>query len=264
MQMILLFILGLSVGSFLNVLIDRLPKDESILGRSHCDHCKHQLSWYDLIPLLSFSFLQGRCRYCRHKLSWQYPIVELTTGFLIAYSYSSTPGEPLRVTPGVPLSPLYSPEAIFLSIVISGLIVIFFTDLKYRIIPDQILGLLVFVSLIYLMIYQADNFFDHLISAMAGFLLFLSLVILTRGKGMGLGDVKFVFVIGLILGFPLIIVSLYLSFLTGAAISLILVIRGKKTMKSTIPFGPFLSGGAIVTLFYGQELWNVFKKIIGI
>lgn len=256
MQIILLFILGLSVGSFLNVLIDRLPQNESILGRSRCDHCKHQLSWYDLIPLLSFFLIQRRCRYCKYKLFWQYPIVELITGFLFVYTFTTM---------------MYIIEAnrfyfvvVYTLILISGLITIFVTDLKYRIIPDQVLGFLLLSSFIFILFSQTVDFSSHLVSAIGAFILFLSLTIFTRGKGMGLGDVKFAFVIGMILGIPLIIVALYLSFLTGAVISLILVIRGKKTMKSTIPFGPFLVFGAFAALFYGESLWEIFKRIIGI
>ncbi|MBI5122542.1 prepilin peptidase, partial [Candidatus Roizmanbacteria bacterium] len=228
-----LFLFGLSVGSFLNVLIDRLPKDESILGRSHCDHCNHKLSWYDLIPLLSFVFLQRQCRYCHKKISWQYPLVEFITGILFVFTYTSV----IQITK----AELFLPTLVFYSLVISGLITIFFTDFKYRIIPDQIIAFLSFASIVYLIFYQRQDFFNHFISALVLFLTFLFLVVITRGKGMGVGDVKFAFAIGMILGFPEVLAAFYLSFLTGAVISLILVIRGKKTMKSTIPFGPFLA-----------------------
>lgn len=265
--LIWLFILGLCVGSFLNVLIDRLPKDKSVIkDRSYCDFCGHTLSWYDLIPLLSIIILGRRCRYCHKKISWQYPLVELITGFLFAYSYSSTPGEPLQVTsPVVSLSPLYFPEAIFLFIVISGLIVIFFTDLKYRIIPDQVVIILTVSSLLYFLLFNHQALsINHLFSGVVMFLIFFTLLILTKGKGMGFGDVKFAGVMGLILGFPKVVVSFYLAFLTGAILSLILIISGKKTMKSTIPFGPFLTASTVVSIFYGEQLWHLFKSILGI
>jgi prepilin signal peptidase PulO-like enzyme (type II secretory pathway) len=261
----LVFFLGICVGSFLNVLIDRLPKNKTVvLGRSRCDYCRHKLAWYDLIPLLSFFFLGQKCRYCRKKLSWQYPIVEFMTGIVFAfigytnkaYLYSSTPGEPFQVTPGVSL--------VYLFVIVSGLLVIFFTDLKYRIIPDQILFILLVTTLPYLLIYSQSLFIHHLISAVLMLLLFLLLVIITRGRGMGLGDVKYAFLMGLILGFPKIIIAFYLAFLTGACISLILVMGGKKTIKSTIPFGPFLVLATFICLFYGERLWEIFKKVIGI
>lgn len=256
MVSIAVFILGLCVGSFLNVLIDRLPKSESVLlGRSYCDHCKHKLSFADLIPVFSFILLNRQCRYCGKKISWQYPIVELVTGILFLYSYSST---------GVPLSPFYFPEIIFLLITISGLIVIFFTDLKYRIIPDQILITMVLTTGIFLLFLNGNKFADHLTAAAIFFLIFLLLVIVTRGRGIGLGDVKYAAVSGFILGLPYSVVSFYLSFLTGAGLSLILILWGKKTMKSTIPFGPFLVLGTFISLFYGEQLWGVFRRIIGL
>lgn len=255
-QLILLFILGLSVGSFLNVLIDRLPKNESILGRSHCDSCKHQLAWFDLIPLLSFIFLQRQCRYCKAKISFQYPFVELITAILFVFTYT--------IVAQIVEAELFLPTLVFYSLVISGLIVIFFADSKYRIIPDQIIAFLSFVSIVYLISYQRQDFFNHFVSALVLFLTFLFLVVITRGKGMGLGDVKFAFAIGIILGFPKALVAFYLSFLTGAVFSLILVITGKKKMKSTIPFGPFLAASTLAALFYGQDLWNIFRRIVGI
>lgn len=240
---IFLFLLGLSVGSFLNVLIDRLPKGESVIrGRSYCDHCRHKLSWYDLIPLLSFIILGRKCRYCGTLISWQYPIVELITGLAFVYSCSS----------------------VYLFIIVSGLIVIFFTDFKYRIIPDQVVFILIITSLLYLILYQSPFLPNHLLSGATMSILFLTLVILTRGKGMGLGDVKFSFFMGIFLGFPKIIVAFYLSFLTGAVVSAILVIAGKKKMKSTIAFGPFLVIATFMSFFYGDQLWNIFKGILGI
>lgn len=261
-QVVLLFILGLSVGSFLNVLIDRLPKDESILGRSRCDHCKHMLSWYDLVPLLSFVLLNQKCRYCGKRLSAQYPIIELITGILFVITYLLV-SKNNQLLIGRPLGD-YQLTIIYHLFIISGLITIFVTDLKYRIIPDQVLGFLFLSTFIFILFSQAVDFSGHLVSAIGAFILFLSLTLFTKGYGMGLGDVKFAFVIGFILGFPLTIVALYLSFLTGAVISLILVVRGRKTIKSTIPFGPFLAAGTFVSLFYGEKLWEIFKGIIGI
>lgn len=259
---ILLFLLGLSVGSFLNVLIDRLPLGESVIkGRSYCDHCRHKLSWYDLIPLVSFILLGRRCRYCRALISWQYPVVELATAILFLASFqflpAFTPGEPFQIT-----SPVVS--LVYLLIAVSGLIVIFFTDLKYRIIPDQVVIFLGVTSLLFLFFSHQPSTINHLLSGMVVFLIFLLLAFITRGRGMGLGDVKFAFCMGLILGFPKILIAFYLSFLTGAIFSLILLILGKKTMKSTIPFGPFLVVSTMVSLFCGESLWGWFKGILGI
>lgn len=254
---IFLFSFGLAIGSFLNVLIDRLPKDESpFFGRSYCDHCHHKLSWYDLIPLLSYMLLRGKCRYCRKKISRQYPVIELITGILYVFTYKSVFGS-------FEFGSNYFALVYFLTVV-SGLIVIFFADLKYRIIPDQIVLVLMVAALVFTSISQFNNLFNNLISGLSLFLIFLALVILTKGKGMGLGDVKFALVMGFILGFPKILVAFYLSFLTGAFISLILILVRKKTMKSTIPFGPFLVVATFFSLFYGLPLWDFFKKMLGI
>jgi len=256
MTLFFLFIIGLAVGSFLNVVIDRLPKNESIWkNRSHCDHCGHILFWYDLVPIFSFFWLGRKCRYCHKNISWQYPIVELTTALLFLFSYTSI----IQIIEVVNLF-----HFLYYLIIISGLIVIFFTDLKYRIIPDQILAVLAISTVVFLLIFDKGGVLDHFLAGLISFFLFLLLVIATRGKGMGLGDVKYAAVSGFILGVPQSIVSFYLSFLTGAAVSLILILMGKKTVRSTIPFGPFLAGGTLVSLFYGQSLWEIFRKMIGI
>src|SRR3989344_1536255 len=130
-ELALIFILGLTVGSFLNVLIDRLPNDKSILGRSYCDHCKKTLSWKDLIPVVSFVILRGKCRYCHTRLSYQYPLVELLTGFLFILTYQFA-------TLNFQFS-IFNFQLIYYLLIVSCLIVVFFTDLKYGIIPDKII-----------------------------------------------------------------------------------------------------------------------------
>lgn len=245
-----IFLLGISIGSFLNVLIDRLPKNKSVIyGRSYCDYCKHILGWLDLIPVVSFFILKRRCRYCSHPISWQYPIVELSTGLLYLFVYQRS----------VNLIPL-----IYFLIVISGLFVIFMTDLKYRIIPDQVLILLILVTFLFDIYFGRSMLANYFISGLLMFLFFLMLVFITGGKGMGLGDVKFSFYMGFLLGFPKILIAFYLAFLTGAVISIILVLARKKSMKSTIAFGPFLALATFISLIYGQGLWVIFKRIVGI
>ena len=157
-ELALIFILGLTVGSFLNVLIDRLPNDKSILGRSYCDHCKKTLSWKDLIPVLSFVYLRGKCRYCHAPLSYQYPIVELLTGLLFIATYQFA---------------TLNFQLIYYLLIVSSLIVVFFADLKYGIIPDKILLPAIVVSLVYLTIstfyFPSSNVLhsisNHLLSA---------------------------------------------------------------------------------------------------
>jgi len=248
-----MFLLGLAVGAFLNVLIDRLPKEKDVLrGRSYCDHCHHQLVWYDLIPLLSFVFLRGRCRYCQKRISFYNPLVELVTGGMFVW-ISNRAME--QLSNGVIIS-------LFHYFIISSLIVIFFTDLKYGIIPDKI----VFPAII---IAGISNFraagiafgdarqfsiFRFLLPGLGAAGFFGLLVILTKGKGMGLGDVKLAFLMGLVLGFPKIIVALYLAFLTGALVSAILILSKKKKFGQTIPFGPFLVAGTLAAVFWGEQM----------
>lgn len=259
MILFFLFILGLCFGSFLNVLIDRLPKGKSVVrGRSFCDHCKHKLGWDDLIPVLSFILLNRRCRYCGKKISWHYPIVELTTGILFLFVYSLLIGI-IRLDN----NHFYYIYTYYL-IITSCLLAIFVTDLKYRIIPDEVLIVQIVTALFYQVLFQKQILKGNILTGVVFLLVFLFLVIITKGKGIGLGDVKLAFVMGLVLGFPKIIVALYLSFLTGAVFSLILVLLKIKSLKSTIAFGPFLCAATFVTLFYGNSLWSLFKGILGI
>ncbi len=248
-----LFLIGLSIGSFINVLIDRLPMGESIwLGRSHCDNCRETLSWYDLIPVVSFIILQRKCRSCHKKISWQYPLVETATGLLFLFTYVSM----IRIIS----TGFIVPHLIYYLALSGSLLAIFVSDLKHRIIPDQILIFLTVISLVYQSIYFRELLKVNLMYGIISLLFFLMLVIITQGRGMGLGDVKLAFVMGLMLGFPKIIVALYLSFLTGAVVSLILILTHKKSMKSTIAFGPFLALSTITVLYYGDQFWVALLK----
>ncbi len=253
LQVIFLFILGISIGSFLNVLIDRIPKGISpIHGRSKCDFCHKVLSWYDLIPLLSFFLLQGQCRYCRKKISWQYPLVETISGMILVANYFFNYSNWWMI--------------FFNYLLLSGFLVIFITDLKYKIIPDQLNIFLVILIVINLILKGTsfEEFFSVFLSGVTIFIFFLLLFLLTKGRGMGLGDVKFSFLMGLLLGFPKILVAFYLAFLTGAVISLILIIRGKKTMKSKIAFGPFLVSATVISFFFGNQIFDMVKNLFAL
>ena len=254
-ELALIFILGLTVGSFLNVLIDRLPNDKSILGRSYCDHCKKTLSWKDLIPVLSFVYLRGKCRYCHAPLSYQYPIVELLTGLLFIATYQFA---------------TLNFQLIYYLLIVSSLIVVFFADLKYGIIPDKILLPAIVVSLVYLTIstfyFPSSNVLhsisNHLLSAFGSFLFFLLLYLITKTQGMGFGDVKLSFLMGLILGFPGVVLAIYLAFLTGGLVGIILILWKKKKLKSSVAFGPFLVVGVLLSLFFqGQIIEQILRLL---
>jgi len=261
----LLFILGLFIGSFLNVLIDRLPRDESVIkGRSYCDKCKKTLKWYDLIPVLSFLILGGKCRYCHSPISLYYPIVEIITGtmFVLTFIYVYR----LQTTDYSLFDNLtfqhFSNSVIALFyylLIISSLIVVFFADLKYGIIPDKIIFPAMVISFLYLIL-NTKYLIPNLFSGAGVFVFFLGLYLITKGKGMGFGDVKLVFLLGLFLGFPKIIPAFYISFLTGAFVGLILILLKKKKLFSgaTIPFAPFLVLGTFISLFFGESIVRLF------
>jgi len=243
-----IFLLGLAVGSFLNCLIFRLEKGEGfLLGRSYCPKCQHQLNWLDLIPLFSFLLLKGKCRYCRQKISWQYPLVELATGILFL--------SPLIYWAE---RPIIFQELFFYWVIFSFAIVIFVYDLKHYIIPDKVIYLAIVIALIFnfqfLILRELSTFKFSLLSALGASLFFLIVVLVSRGEWMGEGDVKLAFLMGLLLGFPNILVALFFAFLIGAIVGIGLVISGKKTLKSEVPFGPFLVTGTFIALFWGERI----------
>jgi prepilin signal peptidase PulO-like enzyme (type II secretory pathway) len=280
----LAFVFGTCVGSFLNVIILRFPKGEPIIKkRSYCPSCKKTLAWYDLIPLLSFVILKARCRYCGKKISWQYPLVEGATGLLFLFSYL------VWLQSGSTL--LLLPYLLFLFFASSILFLIFVFDLKYGIIPDkiilwaifgwaiyQIITILVRLSSLWLNLraselgqymltppYFASQFRlwfqDILWALVAGLFVavfFYLLVIVTKGRGMGLGDVKFGFWLGLLVSTPKIFGLLFIAFFSGAFVSLILILLGRKKLRETVPFGPFLSFAAILVLFLGDFLTSFY------
>ncbi len=249
MILLFLFLLGMCVGSFLNVVIDRLPEGRSIVrGRSICDFCKRNLAWYDLFPILSFFLLKGQCRYCRKKLSFQYPLIEGITGILFAALYilfssnSSIGGYFL----------LY----LFLSFILAGsFLAIFVIDLKYGIIPDELVIAVCIISFMLTGITSGTTeIFIHTGVGILYGLLFFILFLITGGKGMGFGDVKLAFAIGLLLGFPRVLISFYLSFLTGAVVGSILILIKRAKFGKPIPFGPYLVFGLMVALLFGDYL----------
>lgn len=248
---VLFFIIGVFFGSFFNVLIDRIPREEEFMvGRSHCDFCGHTLSWYDLFPLFSFILLKGKCRYCHTFIGWKYPVIEVTTGLCFAFTASQS----------VSASPI---ETILLLGIIGCILIIFYTDLFSGIIPDIILIPLFLLEITrFFVLHQAV--FPVLVSFLGAGLFFLSLFFITRRKGIGLGDVKYAFAMGILLGFPGIIIGLYIAFLTGAMIALILIVERKKKFGSAIAFGPFLVLGTFIALFWGTPLWDLIKHIIGL
>lgn len=263
----IVFVFGLMVGSFLNCVIYRLEKEESFLkGRSYCPHCKHVLSWQDLIPILSFFVLKRKCRYCQKPISWQYPLVELFTGLIFVLVFNSPPHQ---IFGGGfnQFTNFHLLTFIYYLAISSFLIVVFVYDLKHSLIPDAIIYPAIFVVFLYrlLEIYEFGSFqslISPLISAFSASLFFLAIVLVSRGKWMGTGDIWLAFLMGLILGWPNILVALSLAFFIGAIIGTGLIMGGRKTLKSETPFGPFLVIGTFLAMFWGEKIVNWYLNFL--
>lgn len=250
-----IFITGLAVGSFLNVLIDRLPQEKSIVGRSHCDHCHKKLRWYDLIPVISYIMLRGRCRYCKMKLSVQYPLIEIVTGVSFAFVWSTSMIDVFGIVP-----------RIFLLSITASLIVIFVADLKYQIIPDSI-QVILFLSILLFFVFEGLTpllFFNHVVSAIAVMLPIFLIFIITKGRGIGFGDVKLAFSIGFLMGWKGGLMALYIGFILGALVGIALLIGKRKGLKSKIAFGPFLVIGTAITFLWQDYFFGLLARYYGI
>ena len=244
MWYIVSIIFGAMVGSFLNVCICRLPKEESIIWPgSHCPHCKNPIKFYDNIPLLSYLLLKGRCRYCDASISIQYPIVEAITALSSLFLFMSF---------GVSLTFIY-----YFSFV-AALIVITVIDLCHQIIPDVISLPGIGVGLLASLFIPQITFFNSLIGVLLGggslFLVATVYQWLFKREGMGGGDVKLLAMIGAFLGWKAVILTILLSSLIGSITGIIIMILKGKDFKYAIPFGPFLSLGAVIALFWGETL----------
>jgi len=253
-MVIIFFIFGLIIGSFLNAVVYRLNAVESLLERSHCPHCKKKIRWFDNVPLFSFILLSAKCRDCGEKISWQYPILELATGIVFAlignyffYSYDSSS---------------WMLTAYYL-VIFSLLLIIFVYDLKYMEIPMVILWIGVIISAVYFLSVDWQNFhiaisildlktISGLLGGLVAFLFFFGLASYSKEVWMGYGDAYIGFLAGFIVGWPNIIWALMLSFTIGALISVGLIIFRKKTMKSQVPFAPFLISGVFLVIILPQ------------
>jgi len=260
----IVFILGLMVGSFLNCIIYRLEKEESFLkGRSYCPYCKHVLSWQDLIPILSFFLLKRKCRYCQKPIFWQYPLVELVTGLIFVFVFNFL----FPVFNEFSVSSFQLLTFLYYLIMSSFLIVVFVYDLKHLLIPDLVIYPAIVISFLYhllgaIRLGNFESLTGPLISAFSASLFFLAIVLISRGKWMGIGDIGLAFLMGLVLSWPNIFVALMLAFFVGAIIGIGLILRGKKSLKSEIPFGPFLVFGTFIALFLGERIVNWYLNFL--
>jgi len=246
MWSVILFIFGLAIGSFLNVVALRYDGDHFVFdskmigGRSHCPHCKKTLEWFELFPLFSFIFLRGRCRHCHAKIGFQYPLVELLSALLFVF---------------VPLYAGGIGQSIFWVVAFEILLLVAYIDIRLGIIPDELNVALGIVGIFFVIFFGgAGAWVSHILGALFGGAFFGALVLLTRGKGMGMGDVKLAFPLGFLFGWPGMALLTGASFIVGAAAGLVAIARGTKTIKASLPFGPFLAIGALIIFFFGAAI----------
>ena len=234
---IMIFLIGISIGSFLNVCIYRIPKKEDIvLERSHCMSCGNVLKWYELIPLFSFIVQGGKCRNCKTKLSAQYPLIELLNGLIYVWIF---------IVKG------FCPESILFCICASVLIVISVIDWRTFEIPfgcNIIIGILGIVRVFL----NLAHWYDYVIGFFAVSGLFLIIYWITKGRGIGGGDIKLMAAAGLLLGWQNILLSLMIGSIAGSVIHLALMkIQGKDRV---LAFGPYLAFGIFISMLYGNDI----------
>lgn len=281
---IIFFVFGTVIGSFLNVLIFRYNPEKSLInihtlsGRSRCQKCRKVLSAFELIPVVSFLFLRGKCRVCRERISFQYPLVETLSGFIFVFVplfLNAFYHQSNLLFFSFELSPWYYFLVFFWILIFLTFLVVAAIDIRFFIIPDE---LNVFIAVIgafiawltaqnasllppyslsfvkhYSLVFSPtqDIFLSHALGAGIAFIFFLLLVFVTRGKGMGMGDVKFMAAAGVLFGWPDVGLGILFAFIFGGIWSAALFFRRKKGMKDKIPFGPFLVLGLIFTFFFG-------------
>lgn len=230
---IVLFFFGLTIGSFINVLIYRWPRNEPVVfSRSYCPSCRHRLGWMDLIPIVSFFWLQGRCRYCGSPISRRYPVVELLGGLLTVLWGTKFHGADR------------SPVLLLLTYALLG---IAFIDLEHKIIPNRLTIPLLLAGLVF------KAWVGELPAAIIGGIIgggILFLVAVLYPKGMGMGDVKLLAMLGVYLGWEKVLFVLFIASLLALVIVSILILLKKATRKDPIPFGTFLSVAALSMLYF--------------
>ncbi len=261
---IVLFVLGLLIGSFLNVVILRYNTGQFFKKRSACFSCNQTLDWHDLIPLFSFLLLRGKCKKCKSKISIQYPLVELTTGLLFVLLGAKF----FQLT----LFDINSFVFAFVlyALVFCILIVISVYDIKHKIIPDAFVYAFIFLGVLSttLTFFPTTHFefpvWADLLGGIVAASPFFLLWLISKGKWMGFGDVKLALGIGFFLGIEKSIIALLLSFWIGALVGLILLWINKKnvTIKSEIPFGPFLVIGFALVFFLNLDLYSILNAFL--
>lgn len=241
-------IFGLVFGSFYNVVGLRVPKNESIAyPPSHCTKCDRRLTALDLVPVFSFLFLKGKCRTCGEKIHWVYPLMEFITAGLFALSFWKFG---------------FTPELIVGILFVSLLVIITVSDIAYMLIPDKVLLPMGIVLLALRLFIPLNPWWDAIAGALVGFGLLLLIAIVSKG-GMGGGDIKLFFVIGLVLGVSGTLLTLFLASLIGAVAGIFMLRKSDTGRKTPVPFGPSIALGAVITYFWGVELLDWYMGFWG-
>jgi leader peptidase (prepilin peptidase)/N-methyltransferase len=231
---------GLVIGSFLNVVIARLPERRSLWRPgSACPGCGNPIAWYDNVPVLSFLVLGGRCRACAAPISWRYPLVEALTAALFALAWLVFGGN---------LVDFVSAAAL-----LAALVAISVIDLRYQIIPDAITLPGIPAGVLASLASHRVSWLESVAGILLGAGLFVAVIVLSRG-GMGGGDLKLGAMLGAFLGWQALIVALFVAIVLGGASALVLLASGRLARKDAIPFGPFLALGGAVALFWGDAI----------
>lgn len=242
---LIVFVMGLMIGSFLNVCIYRLPREESVVfPPSRCPYCNMRLTVRDLVPVVSYVFLKGKCRSCQGVISKRYPLVELLSGLLSLFFYY-----------------FYQPDLLlFVTAALLGylLLVITFTDLEHRIIPDEVSFVGALAGFIMSFFLATISPLQSLLGIVVGGGSLLIVAVVSRG-GMGGGDVKMMAMVGSFLGWQGALGTIFV----GAVLGSVGGLMGRKGMKDAIPFGPFLAAAALIVLLYGSEMWQWYLRLIG-
>lgn len=277
---IFLFAFGAAAGSFIGTLGMRYSArkgfKDALEGRSRCEHGGHELKWMDLIPIASFIFLGGRCRTCKGRISLKYPLIEAVAGLIALYV-------PLRMGFGMP--------ALFFVVGLWTLLLISIVDLRLKLISDGLVGFVFLLGVGLLALKYSGGLFDapagfegvsflgayyltfragqavlmnHLYALVFSLVLFGGIHALSKGKAMGLGDVKLAAALGPWLVLPDMVLAAALAFVAGSIVGLGMMGLGKLKFKSSVPFGPFIAAGVTLVVFFGYDIADAYFKIFGL
>jgi len=246
---IFLFIGGLLLGSFINMIVWRIPNSITLKGRSLCVHCLHTLAWIDLIPVVSFLLLRFKCRYCLQKISWRYPLLELATAVALMFVWVARPQF------------FSAPLEIFFAVLVVGvLITLFVIDYEYQIIPDVITLPAIAVFMI-LQIARGTQVGSLLFAALLAGGFFAAQYVFSKGRWIGDGDIRLGILMGVILGWPYVLAALIIAYVLGAGIGLVFIGLGKAKLSSKTPFGTYLAASTFIALFYGSQLIDWYFRL---